>query len=835
MHYLRFALTGMVLGVAQLLALPVFPGAAGFGSHTVAGRGGQLYRVTNLNDRGPGSLRHGIQELQGPRVIIFDVSGVIELDSDILLSDSKGDRGYLTIAGQTAPPPGITLKNYGIAIRSHDVLIQHIAIRPGTDSGAFGNRDAIKIEAPVETATHHIVIDHVSTSWASDETISVWANEQGAIHDVTISNSIISEALRHPAPQMKRSYGGLAGRNTIGVSFIGNIFALNQSRNPLIRDSVLNSEVVNNLIYWPHYDEKAAIYFGSAHPEHPDLSLIASVAGNVIIRRPSGEWEGQHVNGSTIGIYVHDDAPTEMSLYLENNWVLNPDTSVWHPTDGKPFSNEIYRVGKLVPRTWTSNPFSFTHANPWMDSPEEIEQRLRRGAGKQPAFRDPIDAGLIQTIEARTGRWVQSMADLGPDPWAPANVENRRVLELPLRLDEDDDNDGYTNLEEWLHGWAAYVEGRAPSPPRTSQTGDMRKYESPGVDEGLPVFVQNIKDRIEHPLSWNSGRFTDFEQWKTTAKERVRRAWMQPPPDAPWDVVITGEEDRGSYVVRKLVFNISGDSRVEAYLSVPKGEGPFPAVLLLHDHGGLYEIGKEKVIRLFGAPEDMTKASEVWVGRLYGGRYISDELAKRGYVTFVTDAINWGYRGGGGAAGQQALASNLMHFGMSFAGVIAWEDQRAAEFLAQRPEVDPKRIAAMGLSMGGNRTWQVAAMSDHIAAGVSICWMTTVKAVIGPGTNSSKGASAFSMLHPGLLEDLDYPDIASLAAPKPMLFYTGRLDRLFPQSSVNEAFAKMRTVWNSQNAGERLETRTWNVEHVFNVEMQEAAFDWLDGFMKSGR
>src|SRR5690606_41535466 len=63
-----------------------------------------------------------------------------------------------------------------------------------------------------------------------------------------------------------------------------------------------------------------------------------------------------------------------------------------------------------------------------------------------------------------------------------------------------------------------------------------------------------------------------FEQWKTTAKERVRRAWMQPPPDAPWDVVITGEEDRGSYVVRKLVFNISGDSRVEAYLSVPKGD-----------------------------------------------------------------------------------------------------------------------------------------------------------------------------------------------------------------------------------------------------------------------
>src|SRR5690606_18534578 len=155
-------------------------------------------------------------------------------------------------------------------------------------------------------------------------------------------------------------------------------------------------------------------------------------------------------------------------------------------------------------------------------------------------------------------------------------------LPLPSRPNDDDDNDGYTNLEEWLHGWAAYVEGRSATPPQPSETSDLRDYQTPGVEYGLPAFVQELKKRVTHPLSWTSGRFTDFEEWKTTAKERVRRAWMQPPPDAPWDVVITGEEDRGSYVVRKLVFNISGDSRVEAYLSVPKGEGPFPAVLLLH-------------------------------------------------------------------------------------------------------------------------------------------------------------------------------------------------------------------------------------------------------------
>jgi dienelactone hydrolase len=169
---------------------------------------------------------------------------------------------------------------------------------------------------------------------------------------------------------------------------------------------------------------------------------------------------------------------------------------------------------------------------------------------------------------------------------------------------------------------------------------------------------------------------------------------------------------------------------------------------------------------------------------------------------------------------------------MSFAGVMAWEDQRAADFLAEQPEVEAGRVAAMGLSMGGYRTWQLAAISDRIKVGVSICWMGTMKSMMVPGLNQTKGASAYSMLHPGLLADLDYPDIASIAAPKPMLFYSGRYDRLFPASGVQEAHAKLRAVWESQQAVNQLETRVWDVEHVFNVEMQEAAFDWLDGVLK---
>ena len=101
-----------------------------------------------------------------------------------------------------------------------------------------------------------------------------------------------------------------------------------------------------------------------------------------------------------------------------------------------------------------------------------------------------------------------------------------------------------------------------------------------------------------------------------------------------------------------------------------------------------------------------------------------------------------------------------------------------------------------------------------------------------PGNNQTRGQSAFAMTHPGLLADLDYPDIASMACPKPMLFYAGRQDVLFPIASVEESFEKLRKVWNSQGASDQLETRLWDVPHEFNREMQDASFDWLDRMIK---
>jgi hypothetical protein len=365
---------------------------------------------------------------------------------------------------------------------------------------------------------------------------------------------------------------------------------------------------------------------------------------------------------------------------------------------------------------------------------------------------------------------------------------------------------------------------------------DSTAYQTPGVRDNLPAFRDQLAGRLRFELSWTTGKYTDFDAWRRQARARVRDCLLAQPPSVPFAPVVLAEQDRGTHVARKIVFNLTGDSRVLAYLLVPKGRGPFPAVLLLHDHGARFDIGKEKVIRPWDdRPAKLASARE-WVGKYYGGRYLGDELARRGYVCFSTDALNWSDRGGAGYDGQQALASNLLHLGMSFAGLIAHEDLRAAEFLATRPEVDGKRVAAMGLSMGSFRTWQVAALSDHVAAGVAVCWMATVKGLMVPGNNQTRGQSAYTMTHPGLFNHLDYPDVASLACPRPMLFYNGHKDGLFPVQSVRGAYAKMRQVWESQKAGDRLVTKLWDVPHEFNREMQEEAFAWLDGVMqKDGR
>ncbi len=358
-----------------------------------------------------------------------------------------------------------------------------------------------------------------------------------------------------------------------------------------------------------------------------------------------------------------------------------------------------------------------------------------------------------------------------------------------------------------------------------------------GVEHGLPVFADAMRGRLTFPRSWVSGNYTDFAEWREQARDFVHERLLAPPPTAPFDADMIGEEDRGSYVARRVVFNLTGDSRVLAYLCIPKAAlepgAKTRAALLLHDHGARFDIGKEKVIRPFDESDERIASSAQWVNECYGGRHIGDELAARGWITFATDMFFWSDRGvprddPKPYPHMNPIGCNLFFLGSSLAGLIAHEDLRALDFLASQPNVDPSRIAAVGLSVGAFRTWQISALDDRVAAGCAICWMTGVRHQMRPGVNLASGTS-FTMIHPGLHNGLDFPDVASIACPKPMLFYNGLRDGLFSLESVEYAYDRMRRVWEPQGVGDRLETRLWDVPHEFNAEMQDAAFEWLDG------
>lgn len=457
---------GVFLLATMAQALPVFPGAVGYGTDTPAGRGGLVYRVTSLADAGPGSLRFGVEHLSGPRVIVFEVSGVIRLAADLVVRHS-GDRdhGFLTIAGQTAPAPGITLAGGGISIQSHDVLIQHIAVRPGDRLQPVDNRDCIKIGG--DSAVHHIVIDHVSCSWAIDETVSTWS-DRGSIRDVTFSSCIFSEPVVNGGHSKgSHPYGPIGGRHSSNLSLIGNLLAFAFGRNPLVRDETGGAQIVNNLIYRPGVWSNSVVYIG-------DLTLpphAVSVIGNVILRHPV-PFQLEMTDGNGVrsrreftaadyrntAIFVHSVISPEARLFLHDNRILNPMTGIWYPVDGDPWNAEILRDSPKHPvQRLTADPYVNSGGVSWTPMPStQVEARVLARAGQRPVARDALDAALVEKVRTRTGSFLQDL--VGDDPWAPVDVRHTRALKLPDNPDRDEDGDGYTHLEDWLHRLALEVE-----------------------------------------------------------------------------------------------------------------------------------------------------------------------------------------------------------------------------------------------------------------------------------------------------------------------------------------------------------------------------------------
>ncbi|MFF4059540.1 dienelactone hydrolase family protein [Streptomyces sp. NPDC001668] len=362
--------------------------------------------------------------------------------------------------------------------------------------------------------------------------------------------------------------------------------------------------------------------------------------------------------------------------------------------------------------------------------------------------------------------------------------------------------------------------------------GAVSPSEAGVVDGPLPDFHPALKAELTFPLAWGTSPVRDFRTWRRQARAKVEEHLLVDREDGTPYAPERSQVSQGDGYTRELVtLSLTRHERVRAALLTPHGPGPFPAVLLLHDHGAKFDIGKEKLVRPWYDDTRLASA-QAWAGKYFSGRFVGDELARRGHVVLCADALGWGDRGPITYDQQQALASNFYNLGSSLAGLMAREDARAAEFLAGLDQVDPRRVAAVGFSMGAYRAWQTAALTDAVKATAAVCWMTGLKDMMVPGNNTLRGQSSYYMLHPGLPRFLDFPDVASIAAPRPMLFFDGGLDPLFPADGVHVAYDKLRAVWHSRHAEERLRLKTWpDLGHVFVDRMQDEVFSWLDSVL----
>ena len=382
---------------------------------------------------------------------------------------------------------------------------------------------------------------------------------------------------------------------------------------------------------------------------------------------------------------------------------------------------------------------------------------------------------------------------------------------------------------------------QTPSKPKLQK---REKYEWQGE---IPTYVETLKKELTYPMAWGNSPIKNFKKWKKAARAKVFECMMTPPKAAAaWNMEVLGEEQRDGYKAQKIAFNINAYSRITAYLLIPDGKGPFPTVNALHDHGAHLFIGKEKMVRPFftqeeqDAPAKQALCQEIlddadaWAKQLYDNQYVGDYLAKHGYVVLSIDAPMWGERGrkeGVDRNKYDLIAGNMMMLGRDLSAFMTYDDISSTEFLASLPMVDAKRIGCVGCSMGAYRSWMLSALSDRIKAGASICWMITTDAQL-TRRFGRKENGGFANCIPGLRQYLDYPHIASLACPKPMLFINGTKDKLFPVPGVKDAFVEMHKVWKSQGADNLLDTELWDIPHSCGLKAQEKMLEFLDKNLK---
>lgn len=377
----------------------------------------------------------------------------------------------------------------------------------------------------------------------------------------------------------------------------------------------------------------------------------------------------------------------------------------------------------------------------------------------------------------------------------------------------------------------------------------------------LPVYIDSLQSRLDYPLAYRNyirllGGVGDVDStvmapstmrglqqmaWKAAARMKIMECMgVRPPLPEDWDMRLLGEEQRDGYKAQKIEFALSRWYKVKAYLLVPDGkskrksnksEAKYPAVVVMHDHGAHLTIGKEKVVRPFGVSPEVMADADAWVEQLYGGQYLGDYLARNGFVVLAIDMPLWGERGRAEGADRKKydiIAGNMMMAGVNLCAFTHYDDLASIDFLASLPFVDADRIGVAGLSMGAYRSWMAAALSDKVRAVCAVCWMVSTDAQLTT-KYGRKENGGFANTIPGLRNWLDYPDIASLVAPRRMLIVAGSEDKLFPLPGVEKSFGIMRDVWKAFDASDNLSAHILKQKHEFTKENQRMILEFLKG------
>lgn len=383
---------------------------------------------------------------------------------------------------------------------------------------------------------------------------------------------------------------------------------------------------------------------------------------------------------------------------------------------------------------------------------------------------------------------------------------------------------------------AAIAEGELAVPPPT------------GSDVGsLFPFIQRQAVEGQFPLSFLNPEFNDAERWKSVARAKLLELLHYAPPPCDPQGETVEREDCGDYFRERVLFSTAPDIRVPAFVLVPKNSPPpFPTVIALHDHGAFYMWGKEKIVE---TPNEHPRLAE-FRRQHYGGKSIGVELVRLGYLVVVIDMFYWGERrmlldgdpqdwlGRSNALPRERIDAfhsrasqyeslvgrTIYAAGFTWPGVMFWDDIRTVDYLMTRPDVDRMRIGCVGLSVGGLRACHLAALDERLRTAVVVGWMASFPHQL---KNHVKNTIGHSKVVPGLYRYLDYPDVAALAAPTPLLVINGAQDTLFQQDGVKASFEKLHACYCKAGVPDRCRTRLYDSPHEFNEAMQTEAWDWL--------